>query len=521
METTTLSLRVRFLRGIYQGHSLDKSPELMPQPARLHAALLNSAGRGTAAVRTAKGTLRPSEESVSALKWLEQHAPIGIEIPEHRWLNPAHRKFIYRNVSSVNKKHRTEERAVSDGVAVASHFGFVWSNVPTAVAATIENLTGDIAYVGEVESVAIVEPGTVNPTLVLDDTSSPFERGGIGLDCPTAGRTDYLLEQFEKLGKRKAPRTEAFSRSELPLPPPASRTFITQYRYTRIKQEPTVAPWTHAVLLGLPGNEVQLQLRVELAKVIHRAIVAAVGFGASPVITGKYPKSLQNRPANHLAIHYLPRLEAKRFGYDHGAVMLLIPYGADELDLKQLAQALATVAKNGLWSRRLGRRKVTFDGISVSATEFWSTPEPGMKRLWFTATPVIPETRPVSERKLGRKWNLRDAGLLSAAFVFKDDLDFSGRHDTLYINGRDAAYQRGCRIVMAKTVAKRPRDYAHTMPNSVNIQPWTGIVDLGDLHPDTGVVAIGQSRHMGGGLLVPHDVELEEYTQLMKGMRNA
>ncbi|OHR23863.1 hypothetical protein HMPREF2787_10560 [Corynebacterium sp. HMSC061H03] len=520
METTTLALRVRFLRGIYQGHSPDKSPELMPQPARLHSALLNSAGRGTAAIRTAKGFLRPSEESITALKWLEQHAPDGIEVPEHRWLDPAHRRFIYRNVSSVNFKHRTEERAISDGVTVASHFGFMWNNVPVRIASTIEDLTGDIAYIGEAESIAVVEPGEVTPTLVLDKTSSPFKRGGLGLECPSPGRTAYLLNQFENLRKQKPPKTEKYSKSELPVAPPVPREFITRHRYAGVKQQPTTGPWMHVVFLGLPGAEVPIHLRVELAKVVHRAIVAAVGYGTSPMITGKYPKSLSNRPANHLAVHYLPRVEAKRFGYDHGVVMLLIPRSAEELDLKQLTTALPSVAKNGLWSRRLGKRKVTFNGHSVPATDFWPEPETGMKRLWFTATPVVPDTRPVSEQKLGRRWNLRDAGLLSVAFTFKDDLEFSGRHETLYLNARDTAHQLGCRILKAKTVAGKPRDYAHTMPKSVSIQPWSGIVDLGGLHPETGMVAIGQSRHMGGGLLVPHDVKLEEYTRLMEGMRD-
>ena len=46
-------------------------------------------------------------------------------------------------------------------------------------------------------------------------------------------------------------------------------------------------------------------------------------------------------------------------------------------------------------------------------------------------------------------------------------------------------------------------------------QCWTGLVDLGTLAPPTAVVAVGQSRHLGGGLLEPVDVPDALYDTLM------
>lgn len=516
METTTLALRVRFPNGVYRGHLPDKSPELMPQPARLHAALLNSAGRGTLAERTQGGGLRPSEESLKALQWLENNPPIGIEVPPHQWVNSGRSRFIYREVSSINVKRRTEERAISDGVAVASHFGYLWENAPVDIARTIEKLCSDIAYIGEAESIAIVERGEIKPTLRLDSNTSPFVSGGISVDCAAPGRTEFLVEQFEKRVRAKAPKNEKIKWSELPLPTPTARTFVFPHRYARIKPRRVSSPWTDVVFLGLPGEDIPVSQRVELAKTTHRAIIAAIGFGASPMITGKYPKTVGNRPANHLAIHYLPELEARRFGYSHGVIALFIPRGAEEIDLKQLALALKHLALNGLWSADIGRRKVTFHGDSCAAESFWPEVEEGKKRLWFTATPVVPDTRPVSRRRFGANWTLGDAGLLSMAFTWKDDLEFSGKHDQLYINGRNAAYDHGARVFRAKTVSSRPRRFAHTVPMDVPVQAWQGTVDLGDLSDDRTVSAIGQSRHMGGGFLVPIDVSQEQYRELIK-----
>lgn len=516
METTTLALRVRFPNGVYRGHQPDKSPEMMPQPVRLHAALLNSAGRGTLAERSDGGALRPSEESLKALQWLEQNPPVGIEVPPHQWLNPQHERFIYREVSSINDKRRTEERVVSDGVAVGSHFGYLWEEVPVNVARIIENLCSDIAYIGEAESIAIVEQGEVCPTLKLDNVSSPFTGGGVGLACANPGRTKFLVEQFERRARAKVPKNEKIRWSEQPISVPTPSSFVSPRRYTRIAPRRVSGPWTDVCFLGLPGDDVPVEKRVELAKTAHRAIVAAIGFGASPMITGKYPKSVGQRPANHLAIHYLPKNEAHRFGYSHGAIALLIPRGAEETDLSQLALALKRLASNGLWSAEIGRRKVTFRGDSCAAENFWPEVESGKKRLWRTATPAVPDTRPVSRRRFGSAWTLGDAGLLSMSFTWKDDLEFSGKHDQLYINGRNAAYALGARVLRAKTVSSRPRQFAHTMPANIPVHAWEGIIDLGELSDDRTISAIGQSRHMGGGLLVPHDVSLEQYQALSK-----
>ena len=47
------------------------------------------------------------------------------------------------------------------------------------------------------------------------------------------------------------------------------------------------------------------------------------------------------------------------------------------------------------------------------------------------------------------------------------------------------------------------------MPQGVTAQPYTALVSVGDLLGDTGLAAVGQSRHLGGGLLVPADLPAE------------
>jgi CRISPR-associated protein Csb2 len=52
----------------------------------------------------------------------------------------------------------------------------------------------------------------------------------------------------------------------------------------------------------------------------------------------------------------------------------------------------------------------------LSGAEFWSPVPAGQARTWVTATPAIPESRPLR----GRPWTIGDAALLSVGLVLRD-----------------------------------------------------------------------------------------------------
>ena len=47
----SLNIIARFPLGVYVGHKSDRRSDEFPDPARLHAALLNSAAQGTQAIQ--------------------------------------------------------------------------------------------------------------------------------------------------------------------------------------------------------------------------------------------------------------------------------------------------------------------------------------------------------------------------------------------------------------------------------------------------------------------------------------
>lgn len=509
-----LNLIARFPLGVYLGHRGQGLLDRLPSPARLHAALLNSAGQGTTAVRGEQG-LEPSEAALAALTWLEHNPPIGIMEPEHRWVDTSSRRFAYREVSSINTNRRTEERRVSDGVAVAEPVGYRWHDVPEDVAETIETLCEDVSCLGEASSIVILEPGDVRPTIKLDPEGSAFDTNGLLVDIPTSGRTKELLGLHEGAYPRKKLTLTAdnFSRSEKPKSHQPTQRCVTEAFYQRAdKSTSSQAPWDRVLLLAVEGEVIEPRDRAAFCLATHRALISSIGAGASGMITGKYVDGMVP-PANRLAIQYLPPQYVRHHGIESGVLALMIPSDALSEDLEQLATGLAGMKQ--VWNRTVGRRRVTFTGTGLKAEEFWEKPEKGTVRLWRPQPVVVSEVRPPRRQEAPAGWSLADSGLLSLAFVWRSQLTAQGRGMALYSALQQQVADRGAFITDARTIGTRATNYVHRTPKDVTAQIWTGTFYLGDLADDRTLVAVGQSRHLGGGLLTPVDVP-EEVFEAMK-----
>ena len=129
-----------------------------------------------------------------------------------------------------------------------------------------------------------------------------------------------------------------------------------------------------------------------------------------------------------------------------------------------------------------------------------------MVRLW-SVLPAVVETR-----AQGKSWTLADAIKLSVGLVWKSQLggaewaDLRGerRYRAVVARTREA----GVRVLSARPLpTSRVDQFVHKVPGDLLPLPYEATVELGELDAwGTGFAAIGQSRHLGGGLLVPNDV---------------
>jgi CRISPR-associated protein Csb2 len=228
-----------------------------------------------------------------------------------------------------------------------------------------------------------------------------------------------------------------------------------------------------------------------------------IGAGAPALITGAYPEGVR-RPANRIALHLLDAGMAPQV--QRPCCLIMIPADPDPADLDVLQQAVTALRS----LRGPGGRTRELDptGVRVmGGSRFWSPPQAGTVRLWRTVPATIPDTRGSRDAE----WNFTHAALLSIGFVWKDMRDrlpkISGRGDAYHRSLAAAVSSAGVAVVHARAV--RSTDvgrYVHKVNADAVVRPYTAYLSLGSLADPRTIAAIGQSRHLGGGLLLPFDV---------------
>jgi CRISPR-associated protein Csb2 len=515
-----VGIQATFLLGTFSGHRADRSPDSLPDPARLHAALMNAAGQGSTAVSGQLG-LRPSADAVNALRWLENNPPDGIRLPQTRRLSHASITAFRREGVILQEGGRGERawvdkvtgRPFSDGSAVDGPIGWCWSHgIPEHVRRVLDELCADVSCLGESTSPVRLEVTEVDPTHYFDEKATMFDAGGTELRVAAGGRTELLMQAHERFnGPPPSAASDRHNSTERPAPPPVPSGAMEALQYRAYESRPSNAPWGAVVLL--PTNiSVSPPSRVMWCTALHRAIIGRIGLGAPPMVTGHYPKGVA-QPANRLAIQYLPARLVAQHGISSPAFALLVPAGAEPEDLSPLSFALA---KFRGFNCREGRATLSAEFVSVSGEEFWQDPLPGHVRRWITDTVAIPETSPqrrgYNSGGSRQRWSLRDAARVSIGLVWRDMLAPARANSRWFeeIAARTADFGvevHDARIFHTSEVAK----WVHKTPKQVLVQPYRATVNLGCLAGDRTLVAIGQSRHLGGGLLVPIDSPAESF----------
>jgi len=516
-------IEATFLLGTYTGHRADGSADPFPDPARLHAALTNAAGQGSTAVVDESGS-RPSAAAATALAWLENNPPTGIRTPRTypvSFTAPAawRQEGVVRKEDGAWKDKRTR-RAFSDGYALDGPVGWCWQEgIPEDVAAAFEDLCADVSCLGEATSPVRLTITDVEPTHRLDTAASMFDTGGLQLRVPVAGRTEALAAAHAAAnGKPPSISQDKHTTTELASPAPSTSLGLEVRRYRAHESAPQLVPWPTVILLATP-LELRPEQRVGWCTALHRALIARIGFGAPPLITGAYPAGVRP-PANRLAIQYLPTGMATSHGLGSAAFALLIPAVAAAEDLAALYGAL-----RGLdgFSNRGTRAEVT-EAVGVSGHEFWPAPLPGSARRWMTNPVAVPETvrqrRGSGTGRSSQRWTLSDAVRVSVGLVWRDLVAGERTSSRWFEEIAAATREHGVEVHDAQLLnVSDVSPWVHKTPKQMLVQPYRATVSLGRLATDRTLVAIGQSRHLGGGLLVPVDSPADSFRTSNRGTR--
>lgn len=501
-------LIARFPLGVFQGRGADgSSRDPFPDVYRLQGALTQAAGKGSTAI-VKDGDLRPSATALAALTWLDSHPADAIEVPATVAAHSGRRElasyraegvFERKGEALIEKKRRPDLR---NRIAFGGRVGWLWRNVPDDVADTLNELSADVSCLGEADSPVVLESGDVQPTHHRTVGATQFgSTKGLRVGCPTPGTTSAREAQYEADRPRKQPSvaSDKFSLTQMPSSSPVVQRRRVEV-YERPRAEPPATPWKRALIFG-SSVDLPEERRVAWCVAFHRLITARSGDDAPPIITGVYPQGTP-RPANRVAIQALDASLARHVGCDGPAFAVLIPREMNSQELSRLNSALS--GRLRVWSG-WGEAHLT-PLVEVSADEFWAPPKEGASRLWVPVPGLVSETRRQPDEN-GERWTLRHAALLSLAFVFKDSLALGAERRPYWALSR-AAEAEGVRVFNPRRIAdSHVERYAYKYPPDAVVQPFSALIDIGRLAGPCTVLAVGQARHVGGGLLVPLDVD--------------
>ena len=129
----------------------------------------------------------------------------------------------------------------------------------------------------------------------------------------------------------------------------------------------------------------------------------------------------------------------------------------------------------------------------------------GFTMVLFVYTPLELATELIGER-------LSEAALLSLAFAWKDTWTdrlprTRNRGCRYYQDLADAVRATGADVIAVQPLrTSQVGRYAHKVNEHAVVRPYRAVLRLNGVAGGRVVQAIGQSRHLGGGLLVPRDV---------------
>ena len=500
------ALVAEFPMGVYLGRSVDRSLEEVPSPARLASALLQAAACGPRAVEHDE-LLTPCREDLAVLEWLEHNPPDGMRLPERTVNSVGPLAWRSRVLEKRGKQGWgfTKPSEPVGSVSLSGSVSFTWSDEPAApIRDALAALSADVAYLGTAQCPVRLQIGCVEPTHTLQPDADWWEAspGAADLSIPGEGRTRAHIDAYRKdhpRSKKKESKAHAASETDIAPSRPAVADSLARYAPVGVPAEPP-GPWAR-VLLARLDRDVPHR-RVAFAAVVHRALIKAIGSASPAVLTGIYDPGVE-RPPNNAAIQFLTANQAVLAGMDKAPhVLLMLPERTDPADAILIARAWLRLRK--LFDGRNGERMATPLPEIRSAMSFWQSPATGTLRLWQTAHPAVCETRPQ-----GRGWTLEDAATLSVGLAHRRQLDVeAGKGTQWYRSVTEAVQTAGVSVLTSPVADNDLGRFVHKVQPGFLIRPYQAVIDLGALAGPRQLSALGQSRHLGGGLLVPHDLEM-------------
>lgn len=489
-----LRITLVFPGGIYSGSQLGAAEDL-PSPSRVYEAFVAAAAGGPSAERRDR-VLVARDADREAVRWLEEHPPIGIVPPPLRGNSYSARRYRWRASPVDPMDTDFEPRA-----ALGGPIEILWPEAPDPVIQALRRLAPEVTHVGRAECNVIA---SVDAVEFENDGSGMLRiaegRGpGRVMRIPTAGRFVALERAYAEAIKPGAHTTGSLGKQ-------ASDHIVTgdNHEYTALARFTASGyeawPYDEVIELQITdGPEKALMLdtnRVAAALGVHRALVRAIGDNVPSFVTGRNEDGPLRGPG-HLAIHL-----TRPPGSPQLRVLLAVPRWAPAADRVQLLEALERPLRVGFRDVDGAAQRFTISSPEhVSAQPYWPTGG-GIRRS------EIPVCLEATGGPRAGGWTLDDSLACSVGYALRGVLEelghewgtgWSFRRELVRILTDEYGV-----IVRARRARPPASHFVHKVTPGTLLVAVHAFVSLGRLDPGgTGFLALGRARHLGGGLLRP------------------
>ncbi|WEV66815.1 type I-U CRISPR-associated protein Csb2 [Bifidobacterium sp. ESL0769] len=550
-------ISAHFLMDTYQGSDDTGQPEAYPSPERLYKALVSVAHTvfGFHAASSENERHFFERDIAAVFQWFEQNPPDAIHLPGKMRRNSRRNRDViaYRDKGYWDKGQSAKTIEKVDGlhdvqslkesrVGIATAYDDIdgnlvwqWSMAPDKqVCDTISALCWEVPYLGEACSPVVLharemkeEKYPLSGSLILDKQPLSLRHASLNeeFQIPEEGHLRELEDAYAKVNPHQKARKVAFSENEKTVVSNTLTQHVRNVGYLRPDAEDDSsklrAPWSIGIFIPVEVlDEKKDQWRpresqyVAWCVALHRLLVRLGGFGVTPVLTGKYEPDIE-RPANNVAIQILRDGDlpidsdvSRRMGLP--GFLVMVPRDAAGSDISTIVSLCESLRGRRLYySKHFETLRLGKAVTDIDLSQFWEPVRPGFRRLWSPSPFCLRETRPIPNADPTRRWRAREDIALAVGHVWRDAFQpdsFSSKEEEYwgFVNAVLAA-DSPVRVSKAWTVARTQMgDYAHRTDSSVPLLGAMASLDL-DLKTEREVAAIGQSRHLGGGLLVPVD----------------
>ncbi|MCO6558354.1 MAG: type I-U CRISPR-associated protein Cas5/Cas6 [Bifidobacterium sp.] len=550
-------ISAHFLMDTYQGADDTGRPESYPSPERLYKALV-SVAHTVFRFRDASADERHlSDDAIAAaLEWFEGNPPEAIRLPGKIRRNSRRnsRLIAYRDKGNWDKAQSAKTVDVVNGLQdIQSHkeskvgiatayddaggdLAWQWVEAPDEhVRETLEALCWEVPYLGEACSPVSLSAHEMDedtyplPGSLVIDRQLSLRNASISeeFQVPCEGHLQELEDGYAQANPHRKTKKIAFSEHENTVVSDSLTQHVRNVGYLRPRSEDDLkklrAPWSLGVFIPVEvlGEKQKRQWQpresqyVAWCVALHRLLVRMGGFGVTSVLTGKYEHGIE-RPANNVAIQILrdeglPIASETLQRMNLPGFLVMVPRSASGADASTIISLCESVQGRKLYFSRNSETLRLGEAVTdIDLSQFWEPVRTGFRRFWTPSPFCLRETRSIPSADPGKRWKAREDVALAVGHVwrknFKPSLPCDSKEEEYWgfvDNVLEAKSPVG--IFSARIVARTQMgDYAHRSNPSTPLLGAMASLRL-DLATEKEVVAIGQSRHLGGGLLIPVD----------------